>query len=69
MMRLQGLTRGEPQTNAPFGVTKGVACFNRVNNEIIQTEKIDANFAYGDNLTVCGDFKRHDGSLGESLRH
>lgn len=39
----------------PFGVTNGVAAFQRVMNEIIEKESLAATFAYVDNITVAGD--------------
>ncbi|KER19962.1 hypothetical protein T265_11387 [Opisthorchis viverrini] len=38
----------------PFGVTNGVACFERTLNNIIKAERIKYTFAYTDNVTVCG---------------
>ena len=39
-------------TRVPFGVTNGVACFQRVMDLFIQDEKLDATFAYLDNVTI-----------------
>ena len=39
----------------PFGITNGVAGFQRVIDSIIETEKLEGTFAYVDNITVCGD--------------
>lgn len=48
----------------PFGVTNGVACFQRVIDDIIRKEGLQATFAYVDNITVCGDTKdSHDLNL------
>ena len=48
----------------PFGVTNGVACFQRVIDEIIQKENLHGTFAYIDNLTICGGSKEeHDRNL------
>ena len=48
----------------PFGVTNGVACFQRVVDEIIHKENLQATYAYIDNLTVCGNTKEeHDANL------
>ena len=38
----------------PFGVTNGVARFQRVIDEIISNEKSKGTVAYIDNVTVCG---------------
>ena len=37
----------------PFGVTNGVASFQRVIDEIISNEKLKGTVAYIDNVTVC----------------
>jgi transposase InsO family protein len=48
----------------PFGVTNGVACFQRAIDEIIHLEKLEGTFAYVDNITVCGrDQLEHDENL------
>ena len=53
----------------PFGVTNGVACFQRVIDEIIKNENLQATFAYVDNLTVCGVTKEeHDSNLEKFLK-
>ena len=45
----------------PFGVTNGPPKFQRVMDERIQASKLDATFAYLDNITVCGLSKEeHD---------
>jgi len=45
----------------PFGVTNGVAAFQRTIDTIITQEGLQASFAYLDNVTVCGDDKcEHD---------
>ena len=38
----------------PFGVTNGVAIFQRTIDNIIKGEKVPASYAYLDNVTVCG---------------
>ena len=38
----------------PFGVTNGVAAFQRVIDQIIREENLEATFAYLDNITVAG---------------
>lgn len=40
----------------PFGVTKGVACFQRVIDKIIQDEKLIGVYAYLA-IIVCGQVK------------
>ena len=48
----------------PFGVTNGVACFQRIIDTIISTEKLANTFAYVDNLTICGrNQEEHDAAL------
>ena len=48
----------------PFGVTNGVACFQRTMDEIIKTEHLDGTFAYIDNITICGHSQEeHDSNL------
>ena len=52
----------------PFGVTNGVACFQRIINSIIEKENIQGVFAYVDNVTVCGGSKEeHDNNLKQFL--
>ncbi|MES9976517.1 MAG: reverse transcriptase domain-containing protein, partial [Candidatus Thiodiazotropha sp.] len=38
----------------PFGVTNGVACFQRAIDSMIREEKLEGTFAYVDNISVCG---------------
>jgi hypothetical protein len=48
----------------PFGVTNGVASFQRIIDSVIDKEKLDATFAYIDNVTVCGiTQENHDANL------
>ena len=48
----------------PFGVTNGVACFQRTINELITKENLTDTFAYVDNVTICGNsIKEHDANL------
>ena len=48
----------------PFGVTNGVACFQRVMDNIIQNANLKDTFAYVDNLTVCGNSEsEHNANL------
>ena len=52
----------------PFGVTNGVACFQRVIDTIIRSENLKDTFAYIDNLTICGkDRASHDANLERFL--
>ena len=39
----------------PFGVTNGVAAFQRAMDKLIEDEKLEKTYAYLDNITVCGD--------------
>ena len=41
----------------PFGVTNGVAVFQRTIDNILKKEKVPASFAYLDNVTICGETK------------
>lgn len=48
----------------PFGVTNGVAGFQRVIDSIISAENLEDTFAYVDNITICGNTQReHDSNL------
>ena len=48
----------------PFGVTNGVACFQRTIDNIIKQEALKDTFAYVDNVTVCGrTSEEHDFNL------
>ena len=38
----------------PFGVTNGVACFQRIIDNIIESANLQDTFAYVDNVTICG---------------
>ena len=38
----------------PFGVTNGVACFQRTLDQIISDERLKDVFVYVDNITICG---------------
>lgn len=51
-------------TRIPFGVTNGVAAFQRTMNEFIKRNNLVGTFAYLDDLTVCGvDQADHDANL------
>ena len=39
----------------PYGVTNGVAAFQKTIDGIIEKENIPATFPYVDNVTVCGN--------------
>jgi len=52
----------------PFGVTNGVACFQRAVNDFIKNEGLADTFAYLDNVYVCGhDQEEHDTNLKSFL--
>jgi len=52
----------------PFGVTNGVACFQRVMDDIITRENLADTFIYVDNITVCGATQaQHDKNLDRFL--
>ena len=56
-------------TRIPFGVTNGVACFQRVIDQIIEKENLDATMAYVDNVTVCGHADQdHDSNTDAFLK-
>ena len=56
-------------TRIPFGVTNGVACFQRVIDEVIKKENLQATMAYVDNVTVCGDSDaEHDANVDAFLK-
>lgn len=53
-------------TRIPFGVTNGVAAFQRALNHIIEKEALNGIFAYLDDVTVCGKTKEeHDINLSK----
>ncbi|XP_045766956.1 uncharacterized protein LOC123868459 [Maniola jurtina] len=55
-------------TRIPFGVTNGVAAFQRTLDFIITEEKLEGTFAYLDDVTVCGkDQRDHDHNLKRFL--
>ena len=52
----------------PFGVTNGVACFQRNINEFIERHSLKKTYAYLDNVTVAGkDQAEHDENLSRLL--
>lgn len=55
-------------TRIPFGVTNGVACFQRIMNNIIQKEGLQDIYAFLDDVTICGKSKEnHDQNLQKFL--
>jgi hypothetical protein len=51
-------------TRLPFGVTNGVACFQREMVKFVQEEDLKATFPYLDNITICGKNQEdHDVNL------
>lgn len=52
----------------PFGVTNGVASFQRVIDSLIKNEKLEGTFVYLDDITICGnDQEEHDKNLNRFL--
>ena len=52
----------------PFGVTNGVAAFQRIMNDLINDKGLRDTFAYLDDVTVCGkDQTHHDENLKRFL--
>jgi len=52
----------------PFGVTNGVACFQRIMDSLIKEEGLFGTYAYLDNVTICGRTQQeHDGNLNKFL--
>ena len=48
----------------PFGVTNGVACFQRIMDDFIKRHELVGVYAYLDDITVCGkDQTEHDANL------
>ena len=53
-------------TRIPFGVTNGVAAFQRSLDNIIRAENLSGTFAYVDNITICGSNQaEHDANLNK----
>ena len=52
-------------TRLPFGVTNGVACFQRGTMKLVQEQNLkEAMYPYLDNITICGkDQEDHDKNL------
>ena len=52
----------------PFGVTNGVACFQRTIDSIIRKSKLEGVFPYLDDITICGyDQEGHNANLQKFL--
>ncbi|KAA3670694.1 uncharacterized protein DEA37_0000988 [Paragonimus westermani] len=52
----------------PFGVTNGVACFQRLSNNITTKANSKNTFAYADNDTICGqNMSEHNINYGKFL--
>jgi len=53
----------------PFGVTNGVAAFQRIMNDFITEEGLQDTFAYLDDVTICGkDQVHHDQNLERFMK-
>ena len=52
----------------PFGVTNGVACFQRAMSDLVQRENLKGVFVYVDNITICGKTQQdHDYNLQQFM--
>ena len=55
-------------TRLSFGVTNGVACFQREMMKFVDENGLEASFPYLDNVTICGkDQEDHDANLKQFL--
>ena len=55
-------------TRLPFGVTNGVACFQREMVKLVEQHALNGVFPYLDNITICGkDQEDHDENLERFL--
>ena len=55
-------------TRLPFGVTTGVACFQREMMKFVDENDLEASFPYLDNVTICGkDQEDHDVNMEHFL--
>ena len=55
-------------TCLPFGVTNGVACFQREMMKFVDENDLEASFPYLDNVTICGkDQEDHDTNMEDFL--
>ncbi|KAJ4439883.1 hypothetical protein ANN_08012 [Periplaneta americana] len=53
----------------PFGVTNGVACFQRAIDAIIESQNLKDTFSYWDDVTICGRTQEeHDINLQRFLK-
>ena len=56
-------------TRLPFGVTNGVACFQRIMDSIIKSANLDGTFSYLDDVIICGMTQQdHDLNLKRFLQ-
>ena len=52
----------------PFGVTNGVACFQRQMDSFVEENSLNGTFPYLDNITICGRNQiEHDNNLERFL--
>ena len=52
----------------PFGVTNGVACFQREMDCFVENNSLKATYPYLDNITICGSNQtEHDENLEKFL--
>ena len=55
-------------TRQPFGVTNGVACFQREMMKFVDENDLEASFPYVDDITICGkDQEDHDTNMEHFL--
>ena len=55
-------------TRVPFGVTNGVACFQREMDRLVEENSLKATFPYMDNITISGKTQaEHDTNLAAFL--
>ena len=55
-------------TRVPFGVTNGVACFQRIMDTFIKEKNLTGTYAYLDDVTICGKTQEeHDKNLKKFL--
>ena len=48
----------------PFGLTNGVAVFQREMDKVVEEDKLNGTFPYLDNVYICGnDQAEHDYNL------
>lgn len=52
----------------PFGITNGVACFQRTMDSLIKEEGLVGTYTYLDDVTICGNTQQeHDDNLAKFL--